>query len=60
MNVSASKLDACSRFSIGSRGIDKASVDAMCDSDIVGAAIYDMVIVSKPSIMMMLSESNRS
>lgn len=39
IKVSASKLEAWSRLSKGSSGIDKASVDAMFDSDIGGAAI---------------------
>lgn len=39
MNVSASKFEAWSRFSSGSSGIDKASVDATFDSDVGGAAI---------------------
>jgi hypothetical protein len=56
INVSASKFDAWSRLSIGSRGIDRASVDATFVSVIGGAAIYDMVIVSKPSIFQKLAQ----
>lgn len=57
MNVSASKLEVWSRLSNGSSGMESASVDATFDSDIGGAAIYDMVIVSKPSMVEKLALS---